>query len=262
MELFKQIELKFNNIETKLEEKITAANSSANQQLCLLEVKYDIAKLEQKYSNELNEQREEWLNQISSNMKLELDKVNEIVALDDANEVESSLERINKAHSLKFKVNKINPKEAWIQKLIKKEFKFKRIFQIFSALHLVKYKNILGLQNYIKMNFHAFNEVKFNNSYLEAVGNENLNLETLMLFVEAGEDVNAKDEWESTASIWASLYGHFEIVRYLVENGANVNAKNNYNNAALIFASDYGHLEIVKCLIENGAEVNAKNKKK
>ena len=78
LELFRQLELIFNNIEAKLEKKITATNSSVIEQLELLNLNYDIAKLEQKYANELNCQREEWLHQISSNMKLELANVNEI----------------------------------------------------------------------------------------------------------------------------------------------------------------------------------------
>ena len=252
LELFTQIEFKLKNIEDKLEKKITAVNSSVNQQLDLLNLKYDIAKLEQKYANELNEQRDELLYEITSNMKLELANINKIVALKDAEKLESSLGRLYKTH-LKFIAKKINPNEIWIQKLIIKEFKFERTF---SALNLVKYKNILGLQNYIKMNNDSFDDVNLNDSLIEAVRDSNL--ETIMLLVEAGADVNAKDEWNSTALMFASEKGYELLAKYLVNNDADVDAANKYNNTALICAALNGHLEIVKCFVENGADVNLK----
>jgi hypothetical protein len=43
LELFRQLELIFNNIEAKLEKKITATNSSVIEQLELLNLNYDIA---------------------------------------------------------------------------------------------------------------------------------------------------------------------------------------------------------------------------
>ena len=257
MELLKQIELKFKNIEAKLVKKIAATISSVNPQLELLNLRYDIAKLERKYANELNKQREELLDQISSNMKLELANVNEITPINDAKEVKSSLKRLNKKHRLKFQVKKINPKETCIQKLIKKEYKFQRIF---SALSLIKYKKILGLQNCISMNYPSYDVVKFNDSFLEACINGISNLETLMLFVEAGADVNAKGQNKKTALILALRYVDFEKVKYLVENGADVNAKDNDNATALIEASEKGHFEIVKYLHQNGADVDVKDK--
>ena len=68
--------------------------------------------------------------------------------------------------------------------------------------------------------------------------------------VEHGSYVNAKNEYNDTALMEASLEGHLEIVKCLVENGADVNEKNKNNNTALMLASANGHLEIVKCLVE------------
>lgn len=82
--------------------------------------------------------------------------------------------------------------------------------------------------------------------------------ETVILFIKAGMDVNAKDNRGHTALIAASIRGHTDMVRLLIEKGADVNAKNNNGATALMQASGKGWIEIVKLLIEKGADVNAK----
>ncbi len=82
--------------------------------------------------------------------------------------------------------------------------------------------------------------------------------ETVMLFIKAGTDVNAKDDKGHTALIVASIRGHTDVVRLLIEKGADVNAKENNGITALMQASGKGWIEIVKLLIEKGADVNAK----
>ena len=60
--------------------------------------------------------------------------------------------------------------------------------------------------------------------------------------------------------MWNSIRGDdLEIVKYLLENGADINAKDNYGTTALMKASSNGQLEIVQFLIENGADINIKN---
>lgn len=76
--------------------------------------------------------------------------------------------------------------------------------------------------------------------------------------LEAGAEVNAKDEDGYTALIRASSGGDIEIVKALLEAGADVNAKNEVEVAALVLASKKGHIEIVKALVEVGADVNTK----
>ena len=77
--------------------------------------------------------------------------------------------------------------------------------------------------------------------------------------LDAGANVNTKDNDGRTSLILASRHGHTEIVTMLLANGADVNAKNNDGWTALIVASFYGHTEIVTMLLEKGADVNAKN---
>jgi ankyrin repeat protein len=79
--------------------------------------------------------------------------------------------------------------------------------------------------------------------------------------VEAGANVNAKENDGSTPLIIASQSGHLDIVKYLVEKGANVNAADVTGVTALMFSSKIGYLDIVKYLVEKGADINAKDKK-
>ena len=71
--------------------------------------------------------------------------------------------------------------------------------------------------------------------------------------IDAGADINAKDEAGSTALMVASEYGRTEIVKLLIAAGADVNAKNELGWTALMWASRHGHTETVKLLIDAGA---------
>lgn len=87
-------------------------------------------------------------------------------------------------------------------------------------------------------------------------------LENLIMVKEAldaGADMNAKDEDGWTAIAIASQVGSIEIVAKLLEKGADVNTKTNDDNTALISASYKGYKDIVEKLLKAGAEVNAKN---
>jgi len=86
-------------------------------------------------------------------------------------------------------------------------------------------------------------------------------LETLKKLVSEGANVEARDMFVYTPLIYASLHGHFEIVKYLIEKcNANVEAKDRFRYNSLMWASDGGYLEIVKYLIEEcNANVEAKD---
>ena len=86
------------------------------------------------------------------------------------------------------------------------------------------------------------------------------NLARVKEFVEAGADVNAKNENGHTVLMFAASNDQTAIVKYLVEKGANVNAKNNYGWTALMSAVENGDIDIAKYLVEKGADVNAKDK--
>jgi len=54
----------------------------------------------------------------------------------------------------------------------------------------------------------------------------------------------------------AALYGNYEMVKFLVEAGAQVNTKNEFGITPLIYACDNEHIAIAKYFIEMGADVN------
>ena len=56
-----------------------------------------------------------------------------------------------------------------------------------------------------------------------------------------------------------SRNGNTEAVKQLLEAGTDVNAKNNLGDTPLMWAARYGHTETVKLLLESSADVNANN---
>ena len=76
-----------------------------------------------------------------------------------------------------------------------------------------------------------------------------------------GVNINCHDVCGDTALIWASLFGHVEIVKELIKAGANVNLQDKYGETALMWASQNGHVEVVKELIDTvGANVELRDK--
>jgi ankyrin repeat protein len=75
-------------------------------------------------------------------------------------------------------------------------------------------------------------------------------LEIVKHFVEIGGDPRYRN---SFALIYASSGGHLDTVKYLLSVGANIQA---HGNLAIKEASHENHLEVVKYLVENGANVN------
>ena len=89
---------------------------------------------------------------------------------------------------------------------------------------------------------------------------KNGDIEIVVMLLDAGADVNAKDKWGITALIKASKNGHTEIVSKLLDAGADVNAKSNNGYTALYEASNNEHTEIVAMLLRmKGIIVDAKN---
>ncbi|KAL2788364.1 ankyrin repeat-containing domain protein [Aspergillus keveii] len=64
------------------------------------------------------------------------------------------------------------------------------------------------------------------------------------------------DDIGTTALIWSSYNGHYEVSELLLKEGANVNAESQRLGTPLLVASLKGHKALVKLFLDNGAEVN------
>ena len=79
----------------------------------------------------------------------------------------------------------------------------------------------------------------------------------LMLQRKEDYDIDESDSDRRTALIWASEYGHKEVVETLLQHGADVNAQGGICGNALQAASQNGHEKMVQLLLQWGADVNA-----
>lgn len=76
--------------------------------------------------------------------------------------------------------------------------------------------------------------------------------------LDAGVPVDAGNHYEVTALIYASVWGHIDVVRELLERGADINHVDNlYGSDAMGMASNRGQAEVVKILVEHGADADS-----
>ena len=83
--------------------------------------------------------------------------------------------------------------------------------------------------------------------------------EAVLVLLDGGADVNAKNRFGDPALHAAIDEGHTEILRILVEADANVDGKNAFGDPALHRAILKGNSEMVRVLVEAGADANATN---
>ena len=69
------------------------------------------------------------------------------------------------------------------------------------------------------------------------------------IFSEFGSDVNCRNADGITPLMFACQKGQPEVARTLVQHQASVNAVDNSDKSALIYAAEHGHLEIVELLV-------------
>ena len=87
------------------------------------------------------------------------------------------------------------------------------------------------------------------------------NIEAVKKHLDAGTDVNAKDEDGYTPLYAVAGGGHKEVAELLIAKGADVNPKREDGATPLLIAAVAGHKEVAELLIAKGADVNAKDKK-
>ena len=79
-------------------------------------------------------------------------------------------------------------------------------------------------------------------------------------YLNAGNDVDARNESEWTVLMYAANNGRKEIAELLIAKGADVNIKDESGHTPLYAAASDGHREIAELLIAKGADVNAKER--
>ena len=70
---------------------------------------------------------------------------------------------------------------------------------------------------------------------------------------------DGRDDYGTTALMYAAAAGDLEMARLLLENGAPINAQTDVGTTALMFAAAFGHVEVVRFLVENGADIHIQN---
>ncbi len=78
--------------------------------------------------------------------------------------------------------------------------------------------------------------------------------------IEAGTDINAKEELGgSTPLVLAAIFGHTDVAKILIDAGADIELRNNSKATAIHQASFFCHPEIVELLLNVGADASKTN---
>ncbi|OGB83312.1 hypothetical protein A3F66_05630 [candidate division TM6 bacterium RIFCSPHIGHO2_12_FULL_32_22] len=87
------------------------------------------------------------------------------------------------------------------------------------------------------------------------------NIDAVKAYLDAGANPNYKDfAFKQTAIMHSAMMNHTEISNILLQAGANLDIRDNYGNTALILAATNGYIEIVNLLIQGGANLDIQNK--
>ncbi len=85
------------------------------------------------------------------------------------------------------------------------------------------------------------------------------NLDAVRQHINAGSDLNVKDQYGSTPLIIATLFGKTDVAISLIEAGADLHITGNDGSTPLHTAAFFCRTEVVKALLANGADKTLKN---
>lgn len=72
--------------------------------------------------------------------------------------------------------------------------------------------------------------------------------------IQAGANIEVRDEVGRTALMWSAFHGHDPMLEYLIDQGADVNARDKEERTPLIWAAIAGRGGAVETLLANGAD--------
>lgn len=98
---------------------------------------------------------------------------------------------------------------------------------------------------------------KLNKKLVKA--SERGNTEQVRELLDAGADVDIKDNDGWTALMWSAYQGHSDTARLLLDAGADVDIQDNNGWTALIYAAALGYADTVKLLLDAGADIDIQN---
>lgn len=94
---------------------------------------------------------------------------------------------------------------------------------------------------------------------IDSAGDDDI--KQVKIALEAGVDVDSRNDVSWTALMRASWNGCDDAVRLLLEHGADVNLKSWLGDTALMWAAFSGYTDTVRLLLESGADVEIINDK-
>ena len=129
-------------------------------------------------------------------------------------------------------------------------------------LELLNNDDYLGIKKYIKNGADLADTNESGESVLACALRSKCELETLMLLIESGAEIDDFDDEGVSVFDMAITYNNVDMVNYLIQNGIDVNATRRRSGfTALMAAACYGRVEIAKILLEKGVVQTAVDSK-
>lgn len=91
------------------------------------------------------------------------------------------------------------------------------------------------------------------------IATQNNAIQAANLLINAGADVNAKDNLQDSPYLYAGAEGKLEILKKTIAAGADLKSTNRYGGTALTPAAHHGHVEVVRYLVTTRIDLDQIN---